>query len=36
MLSYVSVYDSGTVFEPEVLDITQEDLRKRFLSVRWA
>ncbi|XP_014665719.1 PREDICTED: 60S acidic ribosomal protein P0-like [Priapulus caudatus] len=26
------VYDSGTVFEPEILDITPEDLRVRFLS----
>lgn len=26
------VYDSGTVFEPEILDITPEDLRSRFLE----
>jgi len=26
------VYDSGTVFSPEVLDITDEDLRKRFME----
>jgi large subunit ribosomal protein LP0 len=28
------VYDSGTVFEPAILDITTEDLRKRFIAVR--
>jgi large subunit ribosomal protein LP0 len=26
------VYDSGTIFEPEVLDITPEDLRMRFMQ----
>ena len=26
------VYDSGTVFEPEILDITPEDLRAQFLQ----
>jgi len=26
------VYDSGTVFDPEILDITDEDLRKRFME----
>lgn len=26
------VYDSGTVFDPEILDITPEDLRARFLQ----
>lgn len=26
------VYDSGTVFEPEILDITPDDLRARFLE----
>lgn len=26
------VYDSGTVFSPEILDITPEDLRSRFLE----
>jgi len=26
------VYDSGTVFEPAILDITDEDLHKRFLE----
>jgi len=26
------VYDSGTVFEPEILDITPEDLRAKFLE----
>merc|ERR1712241_445909 len=26
------VYDSGTVFEPSILDITYDDLRKRFME----
>lgn len=26
------VYDSGTVFEPSILDITDDDLRKKFLE----
>jgi len=26
------VYDSGTIFEPAILDITDDDLRKRFLE----
>merc|ERR1712098_435839 len=26
------VYDSGTIFEPSILDITDEDLRKRFME----
>jgi len=26
------VYDSGTVFEPEVLDITTEDIQAKFLA----
>ena len=26
------VYDSGTIFEPKILDIKPEDLRERFLS----
>merc|ERR1719192_1375250 len=25
-------YDSGTVFEPSILDITDDDLRKRFME----
>ena len=29
----VSVYDSGTVFNPAILDITDDDIRKRFLEV---
>ena len=31
------VYDSGTIFSPEVLDITNEDLCVRFMqvSVHW-
>ena len=28
------VYDSGSLFEPSVLDITEEDLLQRFISVR--
>ncbi len=27
------VYDSGTVFEPKILDIKPESLRTRFLEV---
>lgn len=27
------VYDSGTVFEPKILDIKPEDLRERFMEV---
>lgn len=27
------VYDSGTVFSPEILDITSEDLRAKFMEV---
>ena len=27
------VYDSGTVFEPKILDIKPEDLRVKFLEV---
>jgi large subunit ribosomal protein LP0 len=27
-----AVYDSGTVFDPAVLDITDDDLRKKFLQ----
>merc|ERR1711983_439863 len=26
------VYDSGTIFDPEILDITDDDLRKRFME----
>jgi len=26
------VYDSGTVFDPEILDITADDLRSKFLE----
>ena len=29
----LAVYDSGTVFDPSVLDITDDDLRTRFLQV---
>lgn len=28
----MQVYDSGTVFDPEILDITPEDIRIKFLS----
>merc|ERR1712198_376993 len=31
-LNIEQVYDSGTVFHPSVLDITDEDLRKRFME----
>ena len=31
-LAIRQVYDSGTVFEPEILDITSDDLRARFLE----
>jgi large subunit ribosomal protein LP0 len=31
-LKIQQVYDSGTVFSPEILDITPEDLRVRFLE----
>ncbi|XP_074656400.1 large ribosomal subunit protein uL10-like isoform X2 [Tubulanus polymorphus] len=31
-LTIYQVYDSGTVFSPEVLDITDEDIRKKFLQ----
>jgi hypothetical protein len=31
---YFPVYDSGTVFSPAVLDITDDDLRARFMQVR--
>ena len=27
------VYDSGTIFEPKILDIKPEDLRAKFLEV---
>jgi len=31
-LKILQVYDSGTVFDPEVLDITPDDLRSKFLE----
>lgn len=31
-LVVMQVYDSGTIFEPAVLDITSDDLRNRFLA----
>ena len=32
-VALIAVYDSGTVFDPAVLDITDDDLRTRFLQV---
>ncbi len=29
----VTVYDSGTVFSPQVLDITDDDIRAKFMQV---
>jgi large subunit ribosomal protein LP0 len=29
------VYDSGTIFEPLILDIKPEDLRVKFMEVRF-
>lgn len=29
----IAVYDSGTVFSPSVLDLTDEDVRKSFMEV---
>merc|ERR1711997_259270 len=31
-LVVVKVYDSGTVFDPAILDVTDDDLRSRFMS----
>jgi len=31
-LNIEKVYDSGTIFDPQVLDITDEDLRRRFME----
>jgi large subunit ribosomal protein LP0 len=31
-LKIEQVYDSGTIFSPEILDITPEDLRAKFLQ----
>ena len=28
-----SVYDSGTIFSPAVLDITDDDIKKSFMAV---
>jgi len=30
--SVLTIYDSGAVFDPAILDITQDDIRSRFLS----
>jgi large subunit ribosomal protein LP0 len=27
------VYDSGTIFDPAILDVTDDDLRARFMEV---
>ena len=27
------VYDSGTIFDPAILDVTDDDLRSRFMEV---
>ena len=34
-LTIQQVYDSGTVFSPEVLDITDDDLCQRFMQVNY-
>ena len=31
-LDILHIYDSGSVFAPAILDITEEDIRTRFLS----
>jgi len=31
-LDIITIYDAGAVFSPEILDITQEDIRSRFLA----
>ena len=31
-LVVIQVYDSGTIFDPKILDITDADLRMRFMS----
>ena len=33
VLSMHTVYDSGSLFAPEVLDISSEDLMQKFLQV---
>lgn len=30
------VYDSGTIFEPKILDIKPEDLRVKFMEVNFS
>lgn len=32
-LNFFVVYDNGTIFEPTILDIKDEDLRERFMLV---
>jgi len=29
------VYDNGTLFDVAILDITDDDIRSRFLEVTW-
>merc|ERR1712167_378125 len=31
-LDILSIYDAGSVFDPAILDITEDDIRGRFLS----
>jgi len=31
-LDIINVYDSGSVFDPAILDITEDDIRNRFMS----
>jgi len=31
-LDILNIYDGGTVFDPAILDITQDDIRNRFMS----
>merc|ERR1712168_206056 len=31
-LDIINVYDSGSVFDPAILDITEDDIRSRFMS----
>lgn len=33
VLFIVAVYDGGSIFPPSILDITEDDLLKKFVSV---
>ena len=33
LLFFCTVYESGSVFSPDVLDITEEDLLSKFMQV---